>query len=944
MFKYAVKRVSHSAKLFAALLIATTLGTTFFAGASVASDVVTRGAGTQALSHVVVDFYVQAPTPYYPSYVHSSDLVTLNKSVSGVNSINATEIISYSYPQLVGKLNASQFIVVGVENNSLVMRGIQPAKSAQPLGANETYVYVGSPDLNALSLKGSIITLNFTSYDQSLNATSVYWNLTVKGVVSLSDRSLSIAKNELYYNYYGLYQTYTGYVYRPNILIVNWNKTSSNMIDLISGKGPSSPYFFQSGIIASIDHDKLVSSYDVAGAVQELNKINAQLSNLVSSGSVNSFYNPYVQSPILNAMSYYQYQLMILQSAIIGALVPIFFIAWYIGNTASGVSFNLRRREIGLLSARGFTRRNIMRLFITEAILIGLISGLAGFLIGTLMIPLVFGSAIPSGTQGLEYVLTTAGLQTAIITIVIGVLLSVFTVYRAASRASSMKTIDALKEYTYVEQAKKPVSKWVWLAFILGTYKMIAWIIGLNFYSFVYSLYSNVLLFMLVLVFMTVDGILSLLGPILFLYGTVRLVTQGSSRLQRKVGSMGRSAFGESGLLATKNVQRNPARNFAVAFIVALIVGYGVIVIGGSASNYDYQYRLIYYNVGADVSTHLTQGSNVTLLSSQVANITGVSAVSLIRYVYPYSSQGSLTMKAVDPVKWRQVAYYEESWFRGASVEQAFQSMAKDNFTIILDSGVVDYLSLRINDTIGITFNTLQGQYSHSFRVVGFFGPEPLQISGYYGPILPSFYSYYGSYIPAAALNNMNVTSVDDQLLIKLNPNANATSVVQNINNNVQNVTGTLAASTEVQSMNSNYLVMGSQDMENIGMALVIVGASLEIAVVVAITFLERKKELAILSVRGMSSGQVASMLLVETLSIVGFALALGLVVGFIVVVGSVNSTALSGQLVTQRFILPLNSVLLMVGMVALVMMAAVTPAVVAARRAPANARKKGGW
>jgi hypothetical protein len=188
------------------------------------------------------------------------------------------------------------------------------------------------------------------------------------------------------------------------------------------------------------------------------------------------------------------------------------------GNTASGVSFNLRRREIGLLSARGFTKRNIMKLFITEAILIGLISGLIGFLIGVLLIPLVFGSAIPAGIQGLEYVLATAGIQTAIITIVIGVFLSVFTIYRAASRASGMKTIDALKEYAYVEQAKKPsVSKWVWAAFILGTFKMITLIIGLNIYALVASMYSNVILYMLLVIYMILDSFLSVFGPILFL-------------------------------------------------------------------------------------------------------------------------------------------------------------------------------------------------------------------------------------------------------------------------------------------------------------------------------------------------------------------------------------------------------------------------------------------
>ncbi len=140
MFKYAVKRVSLSAKLFAALLIATTLGTTFFTGASLASDVVTRQAGIQALKSVVVDFSVSQYNSY-PSYTHSYDLVALNQSVSGIDGINATEVISYGTANVLGKLNASDFVVVGVQNDSLVTRGMQFVAGTGPLGANETCMY-----------------------------------------------------------------------------------------------------------------------------------------------------------------------------------------------------------------------------------------------------------------------------------------------------------------------------------------------------------------------------------------------------------------------------------------------------------------------------------------------------------------------------------------------------------------------------------------------------------------------------------------------------------------------------------------------------------------------------------------------------------------------------------------------------------------------------------
>jgi ABC-type antimicrobial peptide transport system permease subunit len=294
-------------------------------------------------------------------------------------------------------------------------------------------------------------------------------------------------------------------------------------------------------------------------------------------------------------------------------------------------------------------------------------------------------------------------------------------------------------------------------------------------------------------------------------------------------------------------------------------------------------------------------------------------------------------LKAIDPVRWREVAYYEEGWFRGASVQEAFQSMTKDNFTIILDSGVASYLSLHINSSIAITFSSPQGDSEYSFRVVCFFGPEPIN----YGF---SFYSSrYWSYIPAGSLNEINATTyATDQLLVKLSPSANATSTVQQIEN-MGNTTDTLSTSSQLASMYSNYLLTGSQNVQNIGIALAVVGASLEIAAIITITFIERRKELTVLSVRGMSSKQISMILMLETLSLVGFALILGVIVGFIIVLGTINSS-LPGELVPHRLSFPLNTVILVVGMLSLVLISVIIPIAIAARRAPSDARRKGGW
>ena len=65
--------------------------------------------------------------------------------------------------------------------------------------------------------------------------------------------------------------------------------------------------------------------------------------------------------------------------------LPVFFVAWYLGATVSDVSFNIRRREIGLLSTKGLSSGQIQRMFLTEAIVIGLIGGALGVVGGLIL-------------------------------------------------------------------------------------------------------------------------------------------------------------------------------------------------------------------------------------------------------------------------------------------------------------------------------------------------------------------------------------------------------------------------------------------------------------------------------------------------------------------------------------------------------------------------------
>ena len=83
--------------------------------------------------------------------------------------------------------------------------------------------------------------------------------------------------------------------------------------------------------------------------------------------------------------------------------------------------------------------------------------------------------------------------------------------------------------------------------------------------------------------------------------------------------------MGDLGALAAKNVRRNPARLAAIAFLIALIIGYSVQVTGQIASQQDYTVRIVQSQVGADVTVNVVNATKGQLILSEIlANVSGI--------------------------------------------------------------------------------------------------------------------------------------------------------------------------------------------------------------------------------------------------------------------------------------------------------------------------------
>lgn len=289
-------------------------------------------------------------------------------------------------------------------------------------------------------------------------------------------------------------------------------------------------------------------------------------------------------------------------------------------------------------------------------------------------------------------------------------------------------------------------------------------------------------------------------------------------------------------------------------------------------------------------------------------------------------SYSQMQLRTIDPDTWATSAYYEPGWFTGASIDQMMKDLKGSNNTIILDRSVAKQLNLKLYDEVGIDFNSAP----RKLRIIGFFGPEPTQNSlpqpvfigdgGSNVYINPLYYSY----VPRDLFNMSaysgiyTVESFQTKYLIKLNPGVNGTVVVNQIRNvDPTDVFAVDSFDQEWQQSNSlNNLSTFSSlqilDIQGLGLVFAVLSASVGTALIAIVSLKERSREATFLSVRGLSYRQLVWMFLTESMAIITFSVILGVVVGVIIVYGTVtsaNNSLYTAQLVMQRLIYPPNAI-----------------------------------
>jgi ABC-type lipoprotein release transport system permease subunit len=907
---YAITHVFRSWKLFLALLIGITLASTFFAGIDIKANATAKQALEQDLSQVYVDMVAGLPN------MHPEEILNASKDVAELLGVAGVEAIS-TFDGVIGSEADGTILdyarIVGVQNHSSVYDGW--SNRPEEIGENETYVLKDSSSEQRYAV-GDVIPMNISIYQSEGTPIFFTLNLTVKGFTQLDDRSKSIALGGYSFPYYKV-------VYVPpyeerviDTLIVDWEKTIQRLLEMQLQLNPSGRQI-GTDLLIYLNRNALINSWDIGTSTNNIRALQAQIQTRTAAGY--SF-----QNNLDMVLNNFRYKSSEIQFTFTLLSLPIFFMAWYVGTTVSDVSFSLRRREIGLLSTKGFSRGQIQRIFLTETIMLGLLGGSLGVLAGFLLNPLFsqFRTEMLLNPQLISP-------YTIVSTVIFGVIIALLSTYSSAKRASRLSAVDALREYLPTEEMRSYKKRLPWIAFILGTYKLIIFIFGVNvtvLLTKINMVGQNFILMIFIGLAIAIDGVLTYIGPLLFFWGATKLFIQGSLKFQELMTRAARF-LGDLGVLATKNVRRNPARSAAMAFLIALIISYGAQVTTQLASQQDFTTRSVYTQVGADVSVYVNVPSEARNVSSMMlANVSAGVENSTIEYSFSATSTGAsyiaVNMKAVDPESWLRVAYYEGDMFTGNSVKAAFQSLLAEKDAIILERSVAKLLDLNVGDFITLTI----GNTSKRMNVVGYFGPEAGDEQG----TSSQYWSFVSEELYKEVSNS--VSAYNTRILLKLRPGENGTEVAENIRSLGLNISRVDSFDEEYTGSQSDVTTVGSLDAQRLGIVFAVLAASVGTALVSVVSMTERSREATIMSVKGLSYKQLVIMFLTENLAVVTFAVVLGISVGFVAAYGNIsatNSFIASTAIIKHRLIFSVDAILMLISCVALIFVSTILPILV---------------
>ena len=528
----------------------------------------------------------------------------------------------------------------------------------------------------------------------------------------------------------------------------------------------------------------------------------------------------------------------VFQNILLGfAAVAVFVAAFYINNTFSIVLLGQRTRELALLRAIGATPGQVTRSVVLEAAIIGATGLVFGVAFGLVIAHVLRAILSAGGFDVPSDSLVLLG-RTWVAAVLVGIGVTVVAAVVPARRAAAISPIEGLREgYTVTHASRARRSALAACVIAAG----------------------GVLVFLGLFV---ADGamptLLSLgLGSIMVFLGVAQLSPVIAAPFTRAVGRVVGAPFRSAGRLGAANTARNPYRTAktAAALMIGLALVTAVFVIGTSvkktfSDSIDNAVRADFI-----VSTGSQTGYSPALTAT-LAGLPELASVTGVRFDRLLFNGHERDVVAVDPTA------------AGDVVDIGVTSGSLTDLgpgSIFIHEDPANDLGLKVGDTVEVQFASGGPQ---QVRVAGIY--RDATWAGNYLIDLETFERYY----PANQLDLFTFARVASGV-----ETANARAAIEEALTPYPQVTlEDRAEFKSSQEAQLNGLLIAVNGL----LALALFIALMGIANTLALSVLERTREIGLLRAVGMLRRQVRQMVLTEAITVALFGAVLGVAVGML--------------------------------------------------------------
>jgi putative ABC transport system permease protein len=564
--------------------------------------------------------------------------------------------------------------------------------------------------------------------------------------------------------------------------------------------------------------------------------------------------------------------------------IALFVGSFVIANTLS-ITIAQRVRELATLRTIGATRRQVRRSVLVEALVIGLVGSVVGLALG-------FGLAklLDSLIRTLGIDLPSSGLvfatRTVIVSLVVGVVITLLASLRPAMRATRVPPIAAVREGSVLPQSR--LARFGPITAVI--------VLVLAILLLVYGVFAHNVA--------TAPRLLALgLGVLLLFFGASLNAPRLVRPLAKVLGWPGTKVGGSPGRLAQRNATRNPSRTASTAS--ALMIGLALVTfvaILGSGLRASFNDAVDKLFVADYALTAPDNFSPFTVDGDEaVGGTPGVTAVTPIREGDGRVFGKTALVTGVPPNLQRTVAV---DWYRGGPDVGA--RLGSDG--AFVEKKYAEKHDLAVGSPIGVTTPT--GQVLH-LRLKGIFkAPKGGSPFGDVNFSLKTFDAHYTK--PQNLMTLINISGgVTDENTARLKLATNAFPEVK-VQTRDQFKAGQAAFINKL--LNLLYALLG----------LSVIVSLFGIVNTLVLTVFERTRELGMLRAVGMTRKQVRQMIRHESIVTALIGATLGLVLGVFLAV--LVTQALSSQGIV--FAVPWNSVgIFVVAAILVGILAAIVPA-----------------